>query len=287
MRKFPPKGYRANEFPLPHNFGSGFGLQAEDATKAATHIPLFRMSEIAATPEAIEVNPTNALFAADGGAVIHRTSIVPKLMFQMKLSLTKGAVETDKIRFLKIKWMPIYTAFLDSLDAADEKTATDIESILALQHDTTNKDVYGLYANVKLSTSGSIPLSTVSHTEVFGDYALDTNADYENIIFSEETMYDALQFYSNAGKLRQAIGPIRSVTLTRDRPFEFTSRRFTYPTVKRGNPYTYCGIMIWLPQAGTRDQFPLAADTTAIDHINVQYRVRFDEWNNSFEQAPV
>ncbi len=104
VRMFPPKGYRADEYPLPHSHAFKFELEAEDETKNTTIIPLFRMTEAFATPETVEVNPNNTNFAEDAGSACCRGSIIPKVTLTFNATLTKGAIETDKIRSINFKW---------------------------------------------------------------------------------------------------------------------------------------------------------------------------------------
>ncbi len=282
-RKFPPRGYRSDEYPLPHNFSIMPALQAELATKGTTIVPFFRTSELAVSAETIEVNPRNANFAEDTGCIIHNGSIVPRLTVKMLVSLTKGAVETDKIRALNFYYMPLYFAFVDSLDAMDDKTATQVEDIMEMQHDVTNKDTYPLYNTTKLS-AGIMPLSTVPLTEAFGDVGLTTSTTLEGVTWIKEDFHDTLSYKTNAGMLKKVTGGLRKVVVTRDRPFSYFTQNFTHPMVKRGNPYTFCGMLLHLPQVSTPDQFQFAAETTVIDHLNIQIICRFDEWNQNFDQ---
>lgn len=286
-RLTPPRGYRQTEYPLPHSFGQKFVLEAEDETKNSTYVTIFRATESCVGAENVEVNPNNLSFAQDGGTAIHMGSIVPRVNFTMHASMSKLAIETDKMRAIRFTWMPIYTAFLDSLEAEDQKTAVQVEDVLELTHDTTNKDVTPTFSTVNLAAIGSQPFTTVGYTEVFGDFNLSVDSLLESVAFDEELFFDALQFNTNKGMLAKVAGRRHSVTVTRDRPYTFHSNNFTNPTVKRGNPYTYCGVLIHLPQAGSANQFFEAADTTAIPHLNFGINVRFNEWNPHFEQAGI
>lgn len=284
--KYPPRGYRKLEYPLPHNFSTIFNLLAEDTSADSTIIPLIRATEAFTTPEAIEVNPRNANFAEETGASIHMGSIVPRLNVTFSLVLSKGAIETDKIRALKVNWMPIYISFLDSLEAMDDKTAVSVEDILELAHDTTNKDVWPLYNGTNLATGiGTCPMNTVAATEVFGDWGLSVDTDIEATAFNKELFYDSLQYYTNAGMLKAVTGSMNTVIVKRDRPFLYHSNNFTNPRVKRGNPYTFCGILFHLPSGDQADQITRLADTTNIAHIQGQMSVRYDEWNPEFDQS--
>ncbi len=282
---FPPRGYRAEEYPLPHSHAFKFELEAEDETKNSTIIPLFRMTEAFASPETVEVNPGNTNFAEDPGSACCRGSIIPKVTLNFNAHIPKGGIETDKLRAIKFMWWPIYVAFKDMLDAADEKTATTLATILHLQSDATNKDVYPLYAGVNIGSG--LGLSTIGYAEAFGDLGMDVSNAVESVAHTDESWWDAMQYFTNRGMLRKAVGPRRTVTVTRDRPYQYFSNNFTQPTVKRMNPYTFCGIAFHLPQGGDKSQFFEAADTTAISHLRIGGHVRFNEWNNAFDQSPV
>ena len=274
-----PRGYNQMQYPQPHNFSYQFKLNLEDETKNSAICTLLRTSEVATGVSAIEVNPRNAAFAEDAGPLIHMGSIVPRL------NITMLAKATDAVTSCILNYMPIYTAFLNNLEAADDKTDTQIEDVLMLQHDTTNKDVYPLHANVNLEGAFSQPLSSIAATEAFGDYGLTTDATMESVAFNKENFFDNLQYKTNSSMLKKVTGPMRSIVLGDERPYKFFSRNYTNPIVKRGNPYTFCGILFHLPQVGQFDQVGFAGDTTNIAHVDIKLSCRFDEWNPEFDQS--
>lgn len=282
--KFPPKGYNALAHPLPHNFQYIFTLQAEAAAKDATMLTLIKASKDCNDPNSIEVNPTNANFSEEIGTKIQMNSIVPRVMFNMKVSITKLGIETDKLRSIQFKWMPIYMAFLDSLEASDIKTGQQIEDILELQHSTSTQMTYPLFSGTDLDV-GVQANGTINDTELFGDHGLTTDLKLESVAFDEEDFWDTLRYKSYAGKLRKHIGKIHTVNVTRDRPYSFYSNNVTEGTVKRGNQYTFCGILVWIPAAGQLGQVFAAGDTTVIDHLYFTVKVAYDEWNPDFDQT--
>ncbi len=286
MVERPPKGYSQMQHPLPHNFNYRFSLNAENVNVASTMVTLLRTSEVATGVSEIEVNPKNGAFAEDNGPLIHQDSIVPRMSISFTAALSKGAIETDAVRSLKLMWMPIYISFLNSLEAEDSKTAVQIEDILELTHNTDNKDVHPTFnGNNLIGFGGNQAVSTVAATEVFGDYGLSVNTVLEALTFDRELFFDALQYYTNSSMLKKVTGRMKTIILKRDYPYRYYSNRFTYPSVKRGNPYTFCGILFHLPQVGTADQIPLAGDTTDIPHVNVAMHVRYNEWNPEFDQS--
>ncbi len=256
-----------------------FALSADSNVGDSTMFPILRASEAAVDVENIEVNPRHPNFAVDQGSIIHMGSIVPRINFTMRAAMSKGGIETDKLQVIKIDWFPIYVSFLDSLDAADSKTGTDIEAILQLQHDTTNKDTYPLYSGTDLASADTLPLSTVPFAEAFGDVGLTTNANLEDVAWDKDLFYDVFQYYTNSGMLSKVVGKMHTSILTRTKPMIYHSSNFTYPSVKRGNEYTSCFIMVNCSQAAADDQLFLAADVTAIPHVNFNVDIRYDEWN--------
>ncbi len=284
---FPPKGYRAQEYPLPHAFDSIFQLSAEDASKDSTLLTLLRSSEVATGVEAIEVNPRNPNFAEDTGPLIHNGSLVPKMSFKLTAKMSKVAETTDGMRAVTFSWFPIYIAFLDSLTASDDKTGVEVEDILELQHETTNKDTYPLNTAGKLIGAEPVNLSNIVAAEAFGDYGLSASTQREAVAFDQNLFYQALSYYTNKGMLSKVIGKVTTFTLHRDNIYKYFSNNFTYPSVKRGNPYTFCGIMVYVHQVN-KPELPIpAAEVTAISHVNFGFRVRFNEWNPLFDQGVV
>jgi len=286
QHKFPPKGYSQMEYPLPHNFNYQFSLSPETATKNSTMIPLIRTSEVCNVADAIEVNPSHSSFAEETGSIIQPDSIIPKMNIHMTAQMNKSLDVTDKIRFLKFNWMPIYMAFLDMYEAVENETNVTVSDVLQLTTDVNPKMGKALYNNVKLLGATNWPMSTVNFTEVFGTAGLDTDVTGEGITFVEETMWDTLSYGSNSSMLAKAMGKWNSVTLDVRRPWIFNSNNFTNPTVKRGNEYTYCGILFHVPLVDTVDQWYEVGDVTAANSfIDFDVKVRYDEWNSQFDQT--
>ena len=51
------------------------------------------------------------------------------------------------------------------------------------------------------------------------------------------------------------------------------------------NDFTFCGMLIHVPVAGTFGQYNHSAETTAIKHLRLSFHCRFDEWNSEFLQV--
>ncbi len=282
-----PAGYRQADYPLIHDFQYQFSLDVEDETKNSTIVKLIANSGEAGA-EAVEVNPSHAAFAEESGALCFTGSIIPKLSISITAKLDQAAFDIDSIEHMMFKWMPIYTSFLNSLDAINLGCpASDIKTILELQ--TGGKErVFPLFGGVDLpATVYNHPLSNINVTETFTNAGLTTDAKMESVAFDEQAFWDAKRYYTNKGKLNQITGSFKSVYLDYHRkPYTYFSNNFTNPTVKRMNPYTFCGILFHVPQADEIGQLCDDADvTTSVGHIDIGVRVNYEEWNVDFDQT--
>ncbi len=285
--KFPPKGYRLTDHPLPHDFRYGASFDILDATKDATIITILRASEDATVGiEAVEVNPRHASFAEETGPTCAMGSIVPKISFTLRGSLSQAMLVDNEFAKVNLNMIPIYSSFLSSLDASDDKTTEDIELLLDLSHDVTAKRTEPQFGTVNLTNASTHPVNTVLETEVFGDYGLATDLTLESVAWDENRFYNALSFYTNGGMLRKVTGPKKTWTLSRDRPFLYHSMNFINPSVKRMNPYTFCGVILWSSLVGNHS-FGITIDFNAADLDTVSWNceIRFDEWNIDFDQT--
>ncbi len=270
----PPKGYLGQEYALMHDIEYNFSLSAENTAKDSTIVPLVMQDGAAQTLATTYVNPKNTNFEVSNAPNCSPESIIPKMSISFRCALTKGAIETDLVRSLSLNYMFITTAFLNRLDAIDTKTTNDTETILELTHETTDEQVYPLWSGTDL-TGGLL------HANVPG---LTTDQTIESVAFDKEMFFDAMHYYDNRQMLRTMAPSMKTVTLKRDYPYIRSGTNYMKPICKFMNPYSFCGILFHLPQTGAVDQFGLAADTTAIDHINVTMKVRYPEWNKGFYQ---
>ncbi len=285
-RNFPPRGYRAEEYPLPHKFSYEFPISVQDETENSTICTILRASEAATGVEAIEVNPQHTNFAEETGTTIHKGSIVPRINVTMHAELSIAAVAAG-VKFLKLNWMPIYTSFVDNLEADDVLTAIEIEDVLELAHDLTNKDVNPLFSSVNMRTGASAhPFSNINDAdEAFGDLGLTTNPTMESVAFDPDAMFDMLRFMTNSGMLKQVMGQWHTVVVSEHRPWFYNSNNFTNPKVKRGNPFTFCGVLIHMDLMDNPRQFYTAGEVTDISHVQFGMNVNYDEWNPNFDQT--
>ena len=86
--------------------------------------------------------------------------------------------------------------------------------------------------------------------------------------------------------LRKVTSGLREGIILRDRPY-MEKRYFNVPSnVKRMNRYTFCGLLIDVPQMASHEQLYAGDVTTASDLIRIKYRVKFNEFNDNFNQDP-
>lgn len=274
-----------DEYPLPHEFLYTGQFDLLDAAKNSTILTVLRSSESVTGIDLVEVNPRNNAFQEETGPTIANRSIVPRISFTLRASLSQAMLLDNEFAKVQFHMMPIYTAFLSSLDAEDDDSGLDIEEILELTHAVGAKRVEPLYAT-KLSSTGTQPLNTILEAEALEDYGLTTTAVMENVAWNLDDYFDCLSYYTNSGMMRKVTGPIKTWTLTRDRTATYHSNNFTNPIVKRGNAYTYCGVLIWVGLPGAHS-FGVATDFDAADKdiIHWNSQIRFDEWNSSFDQT--
>lgn len=287
MPKHPPRGYNKMQHPLPHNF-SYYGIfDILDLAKDATILTLFRGSETTLAPDTIEVNPRHDDFAEDTGPTCIFDSIIPKVNFTFRASLSQAMLGDYEFAKVLIKVMPIYIAFEDSLIAKNMNSPaeTEVEDILELAHSATSYRVNPLFAS-KLTTRGTQPYSTITAVDTDATWGLTTNANLESVAFENFLFYDALQYYTNRGMLNKVIGPIKTFELTREKSALYHSDNFTNPSVKRINPYTFCAVLVWTEIPGVHSQgFSGEYNGTDLDLVYFNADVRFDEWNAEFDQT--
>lgn len=264
-------------YPKPHDIHYNVHLSADDTdfNNQATFFPVL-YNDDGMAPSGYYANPQHASFAKDTQGGCYPESKVYSISAKINLQMTTGAWNTDKLRTLDVVIIPVHTAFLEDLTPKDDLTGETIESILELQHETTDRQTYPIYAGTKLS--GSV-LDYGSRQQ-----GLTTNTNAENISFDLQKLYDALQFYTIKGKLRSCIGGImhrRLLYFAKDGHYRMKLR--ISPKTKAINPYTFLGFILYIPKLGLESANNQASDTSDIDHVIADVRIRFNEWNDSFQ----
>ncbi len=273
-------------YPRIHNFDFGFGLSAEDTTKASTMVNYIMQNNAIVDYETIKTNPENADFAVVAYPDTCAGSYIPKIQVGYQMYIPPSDTE---IVHLRVDTMGVHTSMLNRLDAFDKKTGQDIETILELEHEVTDEKAYPIYNGTKLFESGGTydmaPLSG------FASIGLTTNGQPEGIAFDKETFFDAMHYYTNKEMLKTVTNNMRTYILSEPlvphgRSMVSTVKTINTPSLcKFQHPYTYCGEIWSVPQVGSRTQYHLAGETTAIEHLMVKGFVRFYEFNPDFNFA--
>jgi len=279
MGKTRTRQMKTTWFPRNHDWELSFYLEAEDELKNSTIIPIVMGDEGLGAPSAFSANPENASYASLAGENCFVDSRIDNIFTELTFSLTKGALETDKIHALKIAFMPIALAFKEPYDIKDEVSTTVIKTVLELQYETTDRQGYPLYIGATGKLTEKYAGSATLHAPSPG---LTTTQILESVAFQESIFYDSIAYLKIAEKLKTLVGGLKWVTLTKNRPTA-TVRIHQRPATKRINPYTFLGCLIHLPIGDSHSQLFASGDTTDISHVLVTSRVRYNEWNQEYD----
>ncbi len=268
--------------PLPHDFTFSFGLDMDDAaaTKNSTIIPFVMQDNAIIDYETIKTNKENADFAVVAKPNCAAGSYVPKCSVSWV-----GFSPAAEVNIMKFKYMDIHTAMLNRLDAFDKKTGNDIETILELTHEVTDEQTIPLWNTVKIYEGHHVQDLPA---EVPG---LSTNQQPEGVAFDLEMYFDALHYYTNRQMLRTLTGRMLNYELSRPvvdniRTDARVAKYFNTRMPKIAsymNPYAFYGGLFHCPQVGTQNQY--MTTTTAIEHLTILGRCRFNEYNPDFNFA--
>ncbi len=284
----PPSGFKAELYPLRHKFYYSMGLSSVTGVTNCSMMTLVKNYKGANPPIDIKVNPHNANFVKETGAICGKMSIIDKLSLSMRFTFTEYAV--NDLTPLHITWMPIFFSFPEKLDASDEKTSITVEQILELVKDAVQQDVTPLYANTKMSTEGTserlVPVSTQNFAEVFGTLNMDVNLTNEGIAWDNTLFHDALRYYTNKGALKACIGRSRHMTLDSNHKHQnYFIKKFVPRAVRRIVPYSFFAIMVRVAKPDEDDSGYCATIPTASkSQVGVQMMVNYNEWNVDHNQ---
>ncbi len=272
-------------YPRVHNFDFGFGLSADSVTKASTIQPWIMMNDTIEDYELIKTNPENDDFAVVNYPDIAAGSIVPRVMVDYSMYIPSS--DTQLVH-LMCNTMRIHTAMLNRLDAFDKKTGFDVETILELEHETGDTTCYPIYNGTKLFEAGGTFDTT--YKDGFADVGLTTDLQPEGIAFDKEQFFDAMHYYTNKPMLNLITDRMKSYVISEPlvsgRSVIHVHYNYSTPSLcKFANPYCFCGELFHVPQSGSIDQYHIASETSAIEHLRVKGRIRFKEFNTDFNFA--
>ncbi len=269
-------------FPRVHNFDFGFGLSAEATTKESTIMPYMYQNNAIVDYETIKTNPQNADFAVVPYGDVCAGSYVPNISVVWTAVIPPSDTEIVQLRF---DTMDIGISMLNRLDAFDKKTGDDIETILELQHATDDEIAYPLFNGTKLFESGGT--FDIAPLGGFADLGLTTDGQPEGVAFDKELFFDAMHYYTNKEMLKLVTDRMRTHIVSEPlvphgKSMVMGFKQSVPSLCKFMQPYSFCGQLFSVPQVGSRTQYHLAGETTAIEHLMVKGHVRFFEFNPDF-----
>jgi len=270
------------EFPLIHEWDFTFGLSMDDATKTSTIVPYIWQDNALIDYETIKTNPRNADFAIIGYPNSCLGSYIPNISVTWQAFIPPQDTEVSRLHF---NTMGIHTAMKNRLEAFDVKTGTTTASILELQSEATDRQVYPIYDATKLFESQGA--RDVDFTKNIG---LTTDGQLENVAFDKDLFFNAMHYYSNKEMLKSMTTPMKTRTLTEPivshkNTIAIGGTKTVDSMCKLVNDYTFQGELFHLPQVDSLFQYHTATETTAIEHVTVKGHVSFNEFNGAFNFA--
>ncbi len=287
MAERPPAGYDRDDKPLPHKFFYKYDLNAV-AGRLSTMDTYLRTTKISVDPKTIEVNPRNASFAKDTGAIVCFDSMIKLISIMTTLTLTAAAMDTDKIRAQKIYWQNVHGAFEEDWSAYDELTGKSVANIVEVLYSTGDEDVVPDFGGTDLTVQQDHPVSAVTGPETFTTLGLTGSAlDMEDVNFDLDEYFDAREFFSNKGKINKVLGPLHSTVLTQNRPtMRIFETKFVPKNCQYANPFMFFGRRYIIPLKLSPYQVHSDASAgTGIGHITCSTSILFNEWNRDFDQS--
>ncbi len=269
------------EYPRPHNMSGSWAHGLESAVvNHSTILPLITYDEGLGVINTYKSNPQNAAFVEKNSDHCYPTSRINNIFCEVQFQMSKEALETDKVHVLKFGTMVIHTSFMDGQLAEDEVSGLDLNEILRLQNESTDRQTFPLFNNVKMKTfKSNVTLDLPAETP-----GLTTDLEIEGVVFNEGTYYNALAYLTNGNKLKTIQDGLKWHTLTKDRPSQ-TIRFFQNEATKYMNPYAFLGLLITVPTNASPHQWGKPGDTTDVNHLEVSYRYRYNEWNHEFNHS--
>ncbi len=284
----PPRGFRAELYPLHHRFGARYLLDVVSETQNSTMIPLVQNYAGVVNPNTIEVNPHNSLFKIETGPICSPMAIIDKLKMVLTFNLTELSLVTEKITGLNMLWRPIFFSFSEKLDAADDETTTTVQSILSLTKDSNQEDVTPAYGTKldETTSTGEVAMSAINIVQTAAISNLTTDTGPEAVPHNEQTFLDALRFYTNKGALKACIGSTRHFRLTEHNPIKsFFINKFVPRAIRRIVPYTFFAILCHADIQSARGSLVYnPALTGTSGHVGINLNCNYDEWHIEHNQ---
>ncbi len=286
MAERTPRMSKVTQYPQPHAAQGGFSFECDDITLDQTIVPLAFYDEGLGAANVKETNPENAAFVVVNNEVnCFPHSRINQIFAQFRFSLNSNFLD-DNLTHIRFGVMPIHLAFISDYTAIDELSTLEIQDILELQTEATDRQGGPLYvAATDLAEKGS-GLANQGANQPF----LDTDVGLEAVAFETSTYYNSLQFLTIKEKMRKVSSGIKWFYLTRNRPIITYNVRIK-PNIKRMNPFTFFGLLIDCRSgnpANIEQPHTITRDfVAATQYVDVDYNIRFNEWNEDFDSKLV
>lgn len=267
-------------YPRIHNQQLSWthGLES-GVNDASTIVPIVAHDEAVAA-STIKTHPENASFAEYAAANCMPESRIDIVNCDLTFNLTKAFLETDKLHMCKIGYQVYHTSFEDQA-AVDELSGTTIATVLELAQESSDRQAFPLYNDIKMDAK--FTGSSTLHADQFG---LTASQLLEAVTFNLDTYYDALHFMTINKKLKTCQSGIKWFTLTRQHPMR--SFPIKLPDKSKAiNEFTFFGVHVVIPPFGHHMQYHVVADSTDIQHVSVNLRYRYNEWNRNFNSMKI
>ncbi len=269
-------------YPKPHNMIHRWkhSLNETTANKDTVIYPISIYDEGMGAPGSYNAHPEHASFAESNSPNCYPDSEIHNIFTQMTISgqtlLFGEGVSGNQIQAINYAYMPIYMTHEDGL-AIDELTSLEVQDILETERDATDRQTTPLWNGVKVDEI--VANDSLLATDVFG---LTTNQKLEHVTFSEQNYYDCLQYMTNSGKLKVCNGGLKWMTLKKGNPVHKINFHIR-PKTKRMVPYSFFGVMIHIPEADSLRQLVSKNDASAdVEHLQIKFTTRFQEWNQGY-----
>ena len=261
-------------YPRPHILENKFELSTFTGTQGQTSYPVIMYDEGLGAPSTYNSHPENASFAEYAGPNCFPDSHVSSTSVLLRMTLTKHAIETDKIRQLLVFVIPWYTSYGDELDKTDTLSTDTVATVLGLTKEATHKQSYPVWNAQNLNgdrgTLGADVPGLTSGQGIEGNTTIDL-----------DKYFQAKTYYSTSKLIRKISPRAIPVIVKRDQVSTIPLR--LVPKVKRINEYTSCGVHIIVPGPGGEQQIIGNSEDSTGDHIRCNIQGRYFEKNDRFD----
>ncbi len=274
-----PRLMRTAWYPQPHLITAGFSFEFDDATLDSTIVPIAFYDEGLGSPAANETHPEHTSFAVvNDRPNCFVNSTINSIEAEFRFNLNSNFLD-DNLMVLRFCTMPIHMAFINDYTAIDELTSLEVQDILEMQTEATDRQGGPLYVAATDLSEKTAGISNQGADVPF----LDTDAGLEAVAFNTNEYYNSIHFLTIKEKIKRVSSGLQWHTLTRNRP-TLRYKLHIKPNVKRMNPFTYFGLLVHAQiVGGTNQPHTLTRDlVAATQYMDVDYDIRYNEWNQNF-----